>query len=183
VTIGSMDSRIRVDLKYATTDNFMGRAIYPVASAALRRPVAAALLRAESALEAIGYGLLVYDAYRPWSITKLFWDLVPEEARGFVADPAIGSNHNRGCAVDTTLWDLGAGGPAAMPSRFDEPSERSATNYGGGTSLQRWNRDLLRIVMESEGFTAHPAEWWHFDHATYETSPLLDVDLQQLSRR
>lgn len=183
VTIDAVDRRIKVELAYATADNFMGRPVYPVAIAALRQPVAEALSRVQSALQAMGYALLVYDAYRPWSITRLFWELVPEESRAFVADPAVGSNHNRGCAVDVTLWDLAGGRPVAMPGRFDEATPRSAADYDGGTSLERWHRDLLRLAMAAEDFTVHPGEWWHFDHASCAGSPILDIALSDVASR
>jgi D-alanyl-D-alanine dipeptidase len=177
VEIGRVDERILIDMRYASAQNFTGRAIYPIAVAVLRRNVAEALSRVETALREIGLGLVVYDAYRPWSITKLFWDLVPPDARGFVADPATGSKHNRGCAVDVTMRDMSDGATVEMPSRFDEPSARSAADYAGGTGVQRWRRDLLRLAMEREGFVVQPDEWWHFDHWSWRGFPVLDVGL------
>ena len=115
-------------------------------------------------LRQLGYGLLVHDSYRPWYVTKMFWDGTPVDKHLFVADPADGSRHNRGCAVDITLYDLKTGKPIRMTGGYDEMSDRSYPLYPGGTSLQRWHRDLLRHAMEAEGFTVYEAEWWHFDY-------------------
>ena len=126
------------------------------------------------------YGLLIHDAYRPWYVTKIFWDATPQEGKIFVADPAQGSRHNRGCAVDLTLYDLATGKPIEMPGTYDEMSPRSYPDYPGGTSLQRWHRDLLRRAMESEGFTVYEAEWWHFDYKDWKEYPILNVPFEKL---
>src|SRR5438477_558333 len=106
-----------------------------------------------------GYGLLIHDGYRPWYVTKMFWEATPEKNRMFVADPSKGSRHNRGCAVDLTLYDLKTGKPAQMTGGYDEFSDRSYPDYPGGTTLQRWHRDLLRRSMDEQGFTVYEAEW------------------------
>ena len=129
----------------------------------MQRPAAEALARISDKLAEKGYGLLVHDAYRPWYVTKIFWDATPEEGKIFVADPSEGSRHNRGCAIDLTLYDRESGEPIEMVGLYDEMSERSYPHYPGGTSLQRWHRELLRDAMESEGFTVYEYEWWHFD--------------------
>jgi D-alanyl-D-alanine dipeptidase len=113
-------------------------------------------------------------------VTKLFWDATPPEGKIFVADPAQGSRHNRGCAVDLTLYDLKSGKPIEMPGTYDEMSERSFPNYPGGTSLQRWHRDLLRWAMESEGFTVYEHEWWHFDYKDWHEYPILNLPFEKL---
>ena len=106
----------------------------------------------------------MYDAYRPWTITKLFWDITPADKKVFVADPAVGSKHNRGCAVDVGLFDLKTGREVEMPGGYDEMTERSFVTYTGGTAEQRTHRDLLRKAMEREGyFFVYPEEWWHYD--------------------
>jgi CubicO group peptidase (beta-lactamase class C family)/D-alanyl-D-alanine dipeptidase len=155
---------IRYDIRYATADNFMGAIFYSSARAFLQRPAAEALARAATRLRAQGYGLLIHDAYRPWYVTRMFWDATPEEQRDFVADPARGSRHNRGAAVDLSLYELRSGRPVDMVSGYDEFSPRAYPDYPGGTALQRWYRELLRSAMEAESFTVYPAEWWHFDH-------------------
>ena len=115
------------------------------------------------ALAPLGYGLLVHDGYRPWYVTKTFWDTTPPDKKWLVANPAQGSRHNRGAAVDLTLYDLRTGAVIEMPSTYDESTPRAYAFYPGGTSLQRWHRALLRRVMEAEGFAVNPEEWWHFD--------------------
>jgi D-alanyl-D-alanine dipeptidase len=134
----------------------------------MQRPAAEALARAHRKLEAEGYGLLIHDAYRPWYVTKMFWDATPEDKHIFVADPATGSRHNRGCAVDLTLYDRKTGVPLTMTGGYDEMSDRSFAFYPGGTSLQRWQRDLLRRALEEQGFAVYEWEWWHFDYKDWE---------------
>ncbi len=141
-----------------------------------------AVVRAHAALKHLGYGLLIHDGYRPWYVTKIFWDATPQEGKIFVADPSQGSRHNRGCAVDLTLYDLKTGAPIEMPGTYDEMSPRSFPNYPGGTSLQRWHRELLRHVMEAEGFTVYEAEWWHFDYKDWKEYPILNVPFERLER-
>jgi zinc D-Ala-D-Ala dipeptidase len=176
VEIRAVDPTIRVELRYATTDNFAGRAVYPPdARALLQRPAAEALARVQAALERQGLGLLVYDAYRPWSVTRHFWKITPREKRAFVADPKRGSRHNRGCAVDLTLVELATGRTLPMPSGYDEFSERASPDYAGGTAEERRHRDLLRAAMEGEGFTVYANEWWHFDYRDWRRYPILDL--------
>jgi D-alanyl-D-alanine dipeptidase len=129
----------------------------------MQRPAAEAVVRANQRLKKHGLGLLVHDAYRPWHVTRMFWDATPDEFKDFVANPANGSRHNRGCAVDITLYDLANGEPIQMVAGYDEFSPRSFPMYPGGTSRQRWYRELLRHVMEAEGFSVYEFEWWHFD--------------------
>lgn len=164
VELTDLDPTIRLDVRYATTNNFMGEVFYSEPRAFLQRPAAEGVVRASAWLKERGYGLLVHDGYRPWYVTKMFWDATPEELRVFVADPASGSRHNRGCAVDLTLYDLETGEPVVMPGGYDEMSPRSYPEYPGGTERQRWLRALLREAMEAQGFTVYGAEWWHFDH-------------------
>jgi len=164
VELVTLDPTLRLDIRYAGTDNFMGEIFYTSPQAFLQRPAAEALVRAHAWLKEWGYGLLIHDGYRPWYVTKMFWDATPEALKLFVADPASGSRHNRGCAVDLTLFDLTTGEVTTMPGGFDEMSPRSYVAYPGGTSRQRWLRDLLREAMETHGFTVYPGEWWHFDY-------------------
>lgn len=164
VDLASLDPTIALDIRYATTDNFMDAIFYDEARAFLQRPAANAVVRAHRALAPFGYGLLIHDGYRPWYVTKMFWDATPIHQREFVANPASGSRHNRGAAVDLSLFALQTGEPIEMPGGYDEFSQRSYSDYAGGTERQRWHRDLLRQVMESEGFTVNAGEWWHFDY-------------------
>ena len=176
----TLDSTIRLDIRYATTNNFLSSVFYPSARAFLQRPAAEALVRASRALRPLGYGLLIHDAYRPWYVTKVFWDATPPESRWLVADPASGSKHNRGAAVDITLYDRTTGKPVEMPSTYDEATPRADANFLGGTSLQRWHRALLRRALEDEGFKVTPTEWWHFDYQGWERYPILNVPFEQL---
>ena len=164
VELVTLDPTIRLDVRYATTNNFMGEVFYSEPRVFLQRPAAEALARANRWLGERGYGLLVHDGYRPWYVTKMFWDATPEELRIFVANPANGSRHNRGCAVDLTLYDLETLTPVTMTGGYDEMSPRSFPDYPGGTARQRWHRQLLRKAMEAQGFTVYEAEWWHFDY-------------------
>jgi D-alanyl-D-alanine dipeptidase len=168
VEIVKLDPTIRLDIRYAGEDNFLGTPFYPQPRAFLQRPAAEALVRAHRTLKPLGYGLLVHDAYRPWYVTKVFWDAVPDDKKMFVADPKEGSRHNRGCAVDLTLYDLATGAPVEMPSAYDETTERAHSDYGGGAEAQRLRRGVLRVAMESQGFTVFPLEWWHFDFDGWE---------------
>ena len=164
VDLTKVDPRIRLDIRYAGYNNFMGIPLYERAAAFLQRPAAEALGRAQKMLAAKGYGLMIHDAYRPWFVTWMFWEATPPEDHVFVADPAKGSRHNRGCAVDLTLYDLRTGKVAEMPSRYDEASIRSYSDFVGGTTKQRALRDLLRDTMVAQGFEVYPEEWWHFDY-------------------
>jgi D-alanyl-D-alanine dipeptidase len=177
VELTALDPSVKLDIRYATTNNFLGRAVYPEARALLQKEAAEALLRAHRALREKGFGLLVFDAYRPWSVTKLFWDLTPPARRDFVANPRVGSKHNRGTAVDLTLYDLATGREVEMPSPYDEFSERAHPSYAGGTEATRARRDRLRAAMEREGFTVEPNEWWHFNWKDWRSYPILDVPL------
>ncbi len=163
VEIIKFDPTIKLDIRYATTNNFAGTVFYSQPRAFAQRPAAEAVARVSRKLRGQGYGLLIHDAYRPWYVTKVFWDAMPDAKKIFVADPSQGSRHNRGAAIDLSLYDLKTGKPVEMVGTYDETSDRSAADYPGGTSLQRWHRELLRDAMESEGFAVFEFEWWHFD--------------------
>jgi len=175
-----LDNTIRLEIRYATTNNFLGTVMYSSARAFLQRPAALALVRASRVLRPLGYGILIHDAYRPWYVTKVFWDATPAESRWLVADPAHGSKHNRGAAVDLTLYDLSTGASVEMPSTYDEATPRALSDYPGGTSRQRWHRALLRRVLEAEGFTVNPSEWWHFDYRNWQRYQILNVPFEKV---
>ena len=183
VELVKLDSTIRLDIRYATRDNFVSVPVYSQARAFLQRPAAEALVRAHRALAAKGYGLLIHDGYRPWYVTKMFWDATPVASRVFVADPAQGSRHNRGCAVDLTLYDLATGKAVVMPGGYDEMSDRSYPMYPGGTSRQRALREVLRKAMEREGFRVYDAEWWHFDYKDWRQYRIGNQTFEQLGDR
>lgn len=182
VELAALDESIKLDIRYATTNNFMGTAFYQQARAFMQRPAAEAVVRAHRKLANSGYGVLIHDAYRPWYVTKMFWEATPPEMRRFVADPDRGSRHNRGCAVDLTLYDLQTGEVVPMVSGYDEFSERAYPNYPGGTARQRWHRELLRHAMESEGFDVYEFEWWHFDFRGWERYPINNRRFEELGK-
>jgi D-alanyl-D-alanine dipeptidase len=182
VELVTLNSTIKLDIRYATANNLAGRAVYPEARAFLQRPAAEALVRTHRALAMRGYGLLVFDGYRPWRVTKLFWDVTPTEKREFVADPAKGSKHNRGCAVDLSMYDLKTGREVEMPSVYDEMSARAYPTYEGGPAQARERRDILRAAMENEGFAVEPNEWWHFNYKDWTQYPILDMAFADISR-
>jgi D-alanyl-D-alanine dipeptidase/kynurenine formamidase len=182
VELTALDPTIKLDVRYATADNFTGRAVYTEARAFLERPAAEALSRVQRVLREKGYGLVVFDGYRPWRVTKVFWDVTPADKKAFVADPSKGSKHNRGCAVDLSLVDAKTGAPVPMPGAYDEMSERSYPTYEGGTAAQREARDLLRAAMEREGFFVYSHEWWHFDFKDWRAYPILDIPFSEIAR-
>ena len=165
---------VRLDIRYATTDNFMRERLYPVAKAYLRAPAAVALAGAQKEFKARGLELKVFDGYRPYEVTEKIWE--PYQNPDFVADPAEGSRHNRGCAVDLTLVDE-IGEDLPMPTGYDDFTKKASHDYQNLPEEEIRNRDLLRAVMESHGFQALPTEWWHYDYVGWERFELLDLPL------
>ena len=182
VELRTLDSTIKYDIRYATTNNFMSAVFYRSAHAYMQRPAAESLVRVNKKLKAFGYGLLIHDSYRPWYVTKMFWDATPDDKKIFVANPESGSRHNRGCAVDLTLYDLDTGAVVEMVGGYDEMTDRSFPDYVGGTSQQRWHRELLRRSMEAEGYTVYEAEWWHYDYKTWNDYPILNLTFEALEQ-
>lgn len=177
VDVAAVDSRILVDIKYATPDNFMGRVLYPVNRCLLRESVARRLSRVQDDLAERGLGLKIYDGYRPLSVQKLMWEVMPDPR--YVADPAKGSRHNRGAAVDVTLVDA-RGCELPMPSAYDEFSERAHRDFAGEGVEARHNRDTLIAAMERRGFTVLGSEWWHFDAPGWAQYAVMDVPLDRV---
>jgi len=177
-----LDPTIKLDIRYAATNNFLGTPVYTQARAFLQRPAAEGLLRAHRELQAQGYGLIIHDGYRPWYVTKIFWDATPDDKKIFVANPATGSNHNRGCAVDLSLYDLKTGKEVKMPSGYDEMTDRAFSDYAGGTSDERARRSLLRQAMEKQDFLVNPKEWWHFDYKDWKQYPILNVKFEDMGQ-
>ena len=180
VEVVKLDPALKLDIRYATKNNFLNRPIYKVAKAFLQKPVAEDLIKANKELSKDGYGLLIFDGYRPWSITKLFWDETSHEKRKFVADPKIGSIHNRGCAVDLTLYDLNSGKEIKMPSEYDTFSEAAYPSYMGGTVEERLKRDYLIKQMQKHNFNVYEYEWWHFNHNDCDKYEILDIKLEDI---
>lgn len=171
---------IKLDIRYATTNNLFNTVFYSEPRAFMQRPAAESIDRVNRKLKDLGYCLLIHDAYRPWYVTKVFWDATPDDKKLFVADPSKGSRHNRGAAVDLTLYDLRTGKPVQMVSTYDETTDRASPDYPGGTSLQRWHRQLLRDSMEAEGFKVFEAEWWHFDYKDWQKYPIGNVPFSRI---
>ncbi len=176
-----LDPNILLDIRYATTNNFTGRQLYSQPRAFLVAAAAKALLNANRAAQAAGFGLTIYDAYRPWRVTKALWDATPPgPKRNYVANPKRGSRHNRGCAVDLTFHHLAGGTKVAMPSGYDEFTRRAHRNFSGAPAEALKHRDVLERVMEDAGFRGASNEWWHFDFAGWEDYPLLDIPFEEL---
>ncbi|HRY33940.1 MAG TPA: M15 family metallopeptidase [Bacteroidales bacterium] len=166
------------DVRYATVKNFTGKQVYTSAALYARLPVAVALRQVQDELKRQGLGLKVFDAYRPYAATLLFYEIIRDTA--FVAAPWKGSRHNRGCAVDVTLVDAFSGREIDMPTPFDEFSPRAASNYDELPKKVLLNRGLLQRVMQKYGFSVYPDEWWHFDFSGWEKYSLLDLSFEQL---
>ncbi|MDD3884620.1 MAG: M15 family metallopeptidase [Gallionella sp.] len=180
VSLLEIDPRLRLDIRYATPNNFSGKPAYANAAAYMQLPAALALKAANDQLHATGYGLVIFDAYRPWQVTRSFWDSFPQY-RAYLADPLQGSRHNRGCAVDLGLFDLNTGAMVPMPSDYDDFTERADPDYAGGSAAQRAARNLLRQAMETHEFRVYPNEWWHFDFKDWAEYPVLNLSFEDLS--
>jgi D-alanyl-D-alanine dipeptidase len=182
IEIVKLDPTIKLDIRYATSNNFLGTPVYTQARAFLQRPAAEALVRAHQSLKTQGYGLILHDGYRPWYVTKIFWDATPDDQKIFVANPAEGSKHNRGCAIDLSLYDLKTGKEVTMPSGYDEMTERAYADYPGGSADERALRALLRRAMEEQGFAVIPHEWWHFDYKDWREYGIQNVRFEDLGK-
>ena len=179
VDLARLDPRLRFDIRYATSANFMGRVLYPVARAVAQRPVAEALSRVQTRAETAGYGLLILDAYRPWRITKAMWDQTPAEKREFVADPRTGSRHNRGCSIDLSLHRGGV--EVVMPSPYDDFTPAAYRSNTAAPAEALALSRMLEYWMVAEGFVPLPNEWWHYDWAEWRRYPIMDVPLADVT--
>jgi D-alanyl-D-alanine dipeptidase len=169
---------IKLDIRYATANNFTHQVLYPRAAAYLKLPAAKALKEVQEELELRGLGLLVFDGYRPFSVTQKMWEIVPDER--YAANPAKGSGHNRGVAVDLSLYNLKTGQPLKMPTDFDNFTEMAHQSYPVKDTLVANNRKLLRDVMEKHGFVNLTTEWWHFYLKDAQQYPLLNIPFENL---
>lgn len=172
VDLTKLDSTIVIDMKYATTDNFLGKKVYNSARCLLRKSVAERLIRVQRRLQKMGLGLKIWDAYRPLSVQRKFWEYCPDPR--YVAPPEKGSRHNRGAAVDVTLVDA-MGNELEMPTRFDDFSKRAASDSPDVSPVARKNRKILIDAMTAEGFKGISSEWWHYDAPGYLKYPILDI--------
>jgi zinc D-Ala-D-Ala dipeptidase len=188
VDIESINREIILDIRYATNNNFLKQKVYSEPRCVLRYGTAKKLTQVQENLKRKKLGLKVYDCYRPLSVQKQMWKVVPNE--NYVANPAQGSRHNRGAAVDLTLVDS-QGKELEMPTEFDEFSPKAQRNYNGGTvryafgvklRLSRQNRQLLEDGMKQQGFTGLATEWWHFDASGWEIYPVTDVPFEKIPK-
>jgi zinc D-Ala-D-Ala dipeptidase len=181
VELIKLDPSIRLDMRYATPNNFTGRTLYKEPRAFLTRIASDALLTAHRKLRDEGFGVMIFDAYRPWRVTKALWDATPlGPKKNYVANPKRGSRHNRGCAVDLTLYDLKTGRAVEMPSEFDDFSARAHREYDDDSPAARRHAKLLEMAMEAEGFVGMSNEWWHFDFKDWAQFPVLDIPFSDL---
>lgn len=169
---------IVLDIRYATNNNFMKLAVYKQARAFARKPVVIQLEKVQAALAKKGYGLKIYDAYRPYTATKTLY--IKASNKNFVANPKVGSRHNRGCAIDLTLINLKTGKELEMPTPYDSFSPMAAANYARLPALVLKNRNLLIQVMQTHGFRVMSNEWWHFDFQGWRNYDLLDIPFEKL---
>ena len=180
VDIQSINPNIKLDMRYATTNNFLNRKLYPVPRCLLRKEVAQKLSKVQEDFEEMGLGLKVFDCYRPWSVTREMWEILPDSR--YVANPERGSRHNRGAAVDLTLVDFRTGRELEMPTDFDDFTDQAARDYGGNAPQVRRNSNLLEYKMKKYGFESLITEWWHFDAVGWQKFSLLDVQLDRVPR-
>lgn len=169
-------SGVRLDIRYATPNNFLGAKLYIFPEAYIRKEIVADLAKAVDALREHGFGIIVYDAYRPWYVTKAMWDVTPEHQHAYVADPATGSHHNRGTALDLGLFRLSDGRPARMQSAFDDLSEKAHSTFRC-TPAQQLHREILHKAMLDANFTNYEKEWWHFQHVNSKKFPLCNYPI------
>lgn len=183
IELRKLSKSIKLDIKYATADNFVGRPVYTEARAFLQRPAAEALVRVHKLLKKQHLGIVVYDAYRPWAVTKLFWEVVREDQKMYVADPAKGSKHNRGCAIDIGIYDRKTGkGYRCRPPTMNStsvlrPNTPAAPMTNGLTAT------FFRKLMEAEGFTVNENEWWHFDYNGWQEYATYDISFAEAAKK
>lgn len=173
VELTKMIPGLVLDIRYATTNNFTGQKVYPNARCFLRRGPAEKLKRVQNDLASEGLGLRIFDGFRPLAVQRKFWEIMPDDR--YVANPAKGSRHNRGAAVDLTLIRLADGQELRMPTPFDDFSERAGRDFANLPAEVIRNRELLRRVMEKHGFVGLATEWWHFDDVDWRNYPLADL--------
>jgi len=177
IELNKMNPNILLDIRYATINNFTGKVVYPEARAFLVSDAAYSLDSVQKELETMGLGLKIYDAYRPLSVQKIFWEIMPDER--YVADPKKGSRHNRGMAVDLTLVDKN-GKELFMPTEYDDFTEKAHRDYMNISDEQIKNRKILEDVMTKYGFKGLPTEWWHFDYRGWEDYDVMDVEFKDI---
>lgn len=171
---------IKLDIRYATTNNFTNERIYTLSKAYARRPVAESLKRIQADLKPLGLGLKIFDAYRPYKATVKFYEVYRDTT--YVASPYRGSRHNRGCAIDLTLIDLKTGEELKMPTGFDSFSKAAWPSTPVSDPVVRKNRTTLINAMQKHGFRVNSSEWWHFDFIGWKKYEVLDIDFEELEQ-
>ncbi|MBB2146238.1 D-alanyl-D-alanine dipeptidase [Pedobacter sp. LMG 31464] len=167
-----------LDIRYATKNNFMHQVMYKQAKAFARKPVVEHLKKIQSILNKKGYGLKIFDAYRPYAITISFYQKASD--KNFVANPSKGSKHNRGCAVDLTIIDLKTGKDVPMPTPYDSFAAEAAPHFENLPPAIIKNRDFLINTMQANGFKVIYNEWWHFDFNGWQNYDLMDIPFEKL---
>lgn len=178
VEIDSYIPNIKLDIRYATANNFSGQAVYDQARAYARLPVVLALAAVQQELSQKGLGLKIYDAYRPYSVTLKFFEIADD--KDFVASPKTGSRHNRGCAIDLTLINLRTGKELKMPTPYDSFAPEAAAEFSAVRKRLKTNRSRLINVMTKHGFKVLASEWWHFDFNGWKEFDLMDIPFKEL---
>lgn len=169
---------LMIDIRYATTNNFTGKKIYNLARAFARKPVAQALKSVQQDLSILGYGLKIFDGYRPYSATVKFYETYHDTT--FVASPYSGSKHNRGCALDLTLIEISSGKELKMPTAYDAFLKEASPTYPIRNKKAKMNRAILINAMQKHGFIVNENEWWHFDFIGWERFEVMDIDFEKL---
>lgn len=176
VNIQELDSTILIDVRYATENNFTGQKLYETDKVYLIKEAAQDLVKANKYLkEKYNLRLKIYDGYRPLSVQKKMWAIMPDDR--YVANPAKGSRHNRGCAVDLTLVDS-LGNELDMGTHYDDFTEKSHIDYKNLPPEVLRNRRILQEAMTKFNFTPMRTEWWHFDYKGWEKYPILDIPIK-----
>jgi len=178
VNLESSIPGIVLDIRYATTNNFTGEQIYNLPRAYARKPVAEALKQVQEELRPKGFGLKIFDAYRPYRATVKFYEVYRDTT--YVASPYRGSRHNRGCAIDLTLIDLKTGEELKMPTGYDSFEKAAWPSTPVNDPEVRKNRALLIEVMEKHGFKVNASEWWHFDFRGWQAYGVMDIEFEEL---
>lgn len=169
---------IKIDVRYATKNNFTGKVLYQSARTFMRLPAAKALVKIQNELKGKGLALKIYDAYRPYAITEILWENVKDDR--YAADPKKGSRHNRGCAVDLTLINLKTGEELEMPTPYDDFTIRAHHAFMDLPENILSNRKTLKTLMEKYGFESITSEWWHYDFKGWKNFELLDIPFEEL---
>ncbi|MDO5607207.1 MAG: M15 family metallopeptidase [Capnocytophaga sp.] len=161
VNIRSLSDDFVFDMKYATDDNFLNQQVYDCAECFLRKATAQALVTANNELMGLGYRIKIFDCYRPLSVQRKMWNILP--GTHYVANPAKGSKHNRGAAVDLTLVDM-QGNELDMGTPFDHFGKEAHHTYTAFPAEILKNRQLLKEIMDKHDFRSIYSEWWHYEY-------------------